>query len=111
MAVELLGAFGLSTATTVPVQLLRAVKLERFKRLAWDGPTGWLLHDRVNIAIDQMMAADAATWGHLKATRVRQALLGLKVSAQLCNKSCPNLQVAVRTCHQQPCTVCCRVAV
>lgn len=38
MAVELLRAFGLDTATAVPVQLLRAVKLERFKRLAWDGP-------------------------------------------------------------------------
>lgn len=44
MAVELLGAFGLNAATTAPVMLLYYVKVERSRRVAWDGPGSDSLH-------------------------------------------------------------------
>lgn len=71
MAQCLLDAFGLSAATTVPVKLLHAVKVERSKHVAWGGPRGDSLHWRVNRAIDQMVEYDWDTWAHLQDTRVR----------------------------------------
>lgn len=77
MALRILGEFGLKAATSMPVQLLRLVRLERARRLAWDGPEGWQLHDRVNTAIDRMIKADEEGWKHLKATRVSKPSGGL----------------------------------
>lgn len=71
MALCLLGVFGLKAATTIPVQLLCYVQLERSRRLAWDGPDAADVHNKVNTAIEQMLNADEEGWKHLKPTRVR----------------------------------------
>lgn len=68
MALHLLGVFGLKAATTIPVQLLCYVQLERSQHLAWDGPDAAALHNKVNKAIDQMLIAD---WKDVGATWVR----------------------------------------
>jgi hypothetical protein len=57
MAQRLLNVFGLKAATSVPVQLLRLVKLEKSRRPAWDGPDGAALHNNVNSAIDWFIEA------------------------------------------------------
>jgi hypothetical protein len=72
MALRVLGVFGLKAATSVPVQLLRLVKMEKSRRLAWDGPDASALHTRVNTAIDQFAAADEDSWKRVKFARVRR---------------------------------------
>jgi hypothetical protein len=71
MAQPLLDVFGLKAATTVPVQLLRLVRLEKSTRLARDGPNGAALHGRVNSAIDRIIQADEDGWKHLRTQWLR----------------------------------------
>jgi hypothetical protein len=54
------------------VKLLYYVKVERSRRVAWDGPDSHSLHLRVNQAIDQMIEYDYDTWHHLSSTRVSE---------------------------------------
>ena len=70
LAARLLGAFGLKAATSMPVQLLRLVRLERSERLAWDGPDSSRLYSRVNTAMDQLTLCDWEAWKHLRVAKV-----------------------------------------
>lgn len=73
MALRVLSVFGLKAATSAPVQLLRLVKMEKSRRLAWDGPDASSLHSRVNTAIDQFALTDEDSWKRVKFARVRKA--------------------------------------
>lgn len=71
MALSVLEAFGLKAATTAPVRLLQVVGLERSPRLAWDGPDGRGLYNRMYSAIDKLVTADRAAWQDLADAAVR----------------------------------------
>jgi hypothetical protein len=71
MARKLLGAFGLKAATWAPGQLLRVVRMEKHRRIAWDGPSCDELSKSVDSAICQLVQADKEAWADLAAARVR----------------------------------------